>query len=224
MEKWQWRNTGTLHRHILHATYLSSELYGTIFLKYSGNTLWSQYYCYTFVIDEKIEAQSLNNWPKFTQTVNGRAEIQTHIHEAGLLLVSGPQHPGPEGCPHMALTSNCISIFSPPQELAQGKREKKNPIIKMNEIQLQLTWGNKETGPDRWYFATYNRMFQVTRSLNINCFFKFLNKTLSCFWLEGNQEMWEKHKLRNYSVSYHDFETTKTFQLNSWVFRGTYCV
>ena len=35
----------------------------------------------------------------------------------------------------MALISKCIPVFfSPSQELAQGKREEKNPIIKMNEI------------------------------------------------------------------------------------------
>ena len=51
-----------------------------------------------------------------------------------------------EDCPHMALIIKYILFFFPSQELAEGKRErKKNPIIKMNEIQIQLTGSTKET-------------------------------------------------------------------------------
>lgn len=51
-------------------------------------------------------------------------------------------------CPHMALISKYIPVFFfffPHKSLPKEKEREKNQIIKMNEIQIQLTGGNKET-------------------------------------------------------------------------------
>ena len=48
----------------------------------------------------------------------------------------------------MALISKYIPVvffFPLTRACPRKKRERKNPIIKMNEIQIQLTGGNKET-------------------------------------------------------------------------------
>lgn len=96
----------------------------------------------------RISAPRLFRWWVVEQGMTPRQLTSIRL---GCLCVKSPQFGTQKACPHMAFISNCISIFLFvcffPQEIAQGKREreKKNPIIKMNEIQIQITWGNKET-------------------------------------------------------------------------------